>query len=200
MPVRRGPSAEDRTNRFDDFEVQHVKAEINGDTTDTGATGDENAHSFEPLGGLTRGEAAELVAMFEQVSIYPEDAGGLIEHVEAEWELSLDSVSHLINLTSLGDEVNTETDGHASGADYNTADFTDPDVLRYHTLASGTNSGTHVIQHYNQLRYRDWFGEGPVYDRHDELHYHVATYKDGAVGMTTSLNHVYVWDVFETDI
>lgn len=191
------------TGGYDEFEHQHVTLAIDDDTgSGTGSNVNvNNAHSIEPLGGLGRDEIAELVALHERLFIWGEDAVAN-GHFEGGFEVSSDTQAHFLGPAGLGsdfgDELVRNQDAVQSGTDTITADTMDIDVLRTIVWAGGSFSGSATALEGRELiEYRDEFGTGPEFDRHDNINYHLQFYVDDDMGFTIWLNHHYVWDVFE---
>lgn len=167
---------------YDDFEVQNV---VTGIDTDSATITDaqevfEGFNRFEPLGGLSRGEVAELVHCSVQVtaSVPNSSDSATVAWVEVSSETSFDSIPHLLPITA--DDV-SETDV-ITGLDARNVDITDPDPLLDHGISvssvslddvNGSGSGGYAESMGYDIPFRAQFGHGPTVDRHDQLFTHI---------------------------
>lgn len=190
-----------RSSSYDDLEVENVEVTLEMDTGNdsVGSNQQGTVFSFEPLGGLSRGEAAELVAVHETMMGWAEDqvAAG---HQEGGWEVSFDSSFHLLGPAGdLGDELTQTSDlgDFGTGIGSMTGQTIDPDILRFLYWAGDNSSGVQNYTETNIFPYRQLYGAGPTVDRHDEIFYHAQVYTDDDMAFSHSLSHQYIWDVFE---
>lgn len=195
-----------RASEYSEFDIQTTKAEleIQGDFAGGGNELDQ-VLTIEPAGGLQRNEVAELVALYETIYFAQEASPGELENeVLFEYELSTDPNLRVIQG---GSELSSSTDlGGTTGLDGNFADTVDPDVLRVNAWGGASMSQDETngagaaginAHDWEIIPYRQVFGTGPVFDRHDNLHYHMHMFADVEALGQGGVMHTYVWDVTE---
>lgn len=196
-------AADVRSTEYDDLDVQTVQVEAELQTDlGTGQTIVENFHSIEPLGGLARDEIAELVTLNRVITARPQGSPSDDRTATAEWETSFDSSAHFINEGT--EEISEQDVEGITGLDRRTADGVDVDVLLndivtvvgpWEDETNGTGGAAGTARDRTVIPYRDWYGEGPTTDRHDEIFYHLFLDMFGAQNVNINLVDQYVWDV-----
>lgn len=194
---------------YDNLEIQILDNELNVQSDATSAKYEAPQYvSVEPLGGISRGEVAELVGIIGQVSAYSESIGGNTDpgSCRFEYSLSLDPEINGGRVASNEKDIDGQT-----GIDVNEVNAVDPDLLQNYVLAPsnefneldttngvGTGGGGTTFVSYDvQLDYQSLFGGGPVLDRHDRLYQHANLTLVGDTNSEYSLlvRQNLLWDV-----
>lgn len=206
MPVAR------KQDGYDELEVQTVNTQMFTDAANITDALEEfdQFNTFEPVGGLDRSEIAELVYVQTNVSMQitgsNDAAAGVHAHVLS--ELSSDPE---LNATFLNasDRSETDVDGVTGVDAYNNVS-NDPEVLQSHavgahaeslddTNGSGSGASGSVLSY--DRPYRQVFGRGPTFDRHDDIFVHLGYNSEG----TTQPDVEYyekmtmVWDIHDSE-
>lgn len=192
-----------------DIQVMDVDFKVQSDTT-TGVYNVPQYDSFEPLGGLSRDERAELVAIVGQVAASHEAIGGndIPGSCKFEWEFTLDPEINGGHAASQEQNVDGIT-----GLDVVSVNRDDPDQLQNYVLrvgnifgqydataGAGSGGGASIYSSYDvQLDFRNLLGGGPVLDRHDQLYQHasVELFGDTNSEYVLSTRQTLFWDVTE---
>lgn len=201
-----GDPGRTRDAAYGDFDIQTFRTLANPNSALTsGIATFENWETFEPLGGLTRDELAELVYL--DVSVHPKAAPVADEegHWSTAWEFSLDNDPKAIDHD---DSVDTADVDGVSGMDRDTWNIeTDPDILDVASASvmaavdetSGPGAGT-AVPYDRTYDFRAMFGRGPVLDRHSDLHVHLESDLSGdGIRGQMSYRLALIWDVFARD-
>lgn len=190
---------------YDDLEIQSVHTKVNmGQDEGAGGSTLEQVNTIEPSDGLSRGEAAELVAAVINVGLNPRitdvtDPAWARFH----WETTADPEYH-----HGASETVTDYDGN-TGIDVSRGDQLDPDDLWHYyvgfhsAFSDSTNgygggadgSGGRTIE----LAFRDRFGQGPIYDRHDTLYWHVNENSSGSAAGESVEEATLYWLIRDAD-
>lgn len=210
MPVTRGSSA---SEGYNDLEIQLVSVKLSLES-DYGSPGilHEQYWMNEPLGGIQRGEVAELVAIKGNVTAFEQSIGGNTRPGSCEflWELTMDPEFN----GGEGASVDNDIDG-VTGAKTADGSHVEPDILdKQHlgvsnefdstdtTNGVGTGGGgTTSLVSSLDVNYRDLLGGGPVLDRHDRLYQHADVELLGDANSEYHLDTraVFFWDVQEDE-
>lgn len=172
----------------------------------TGNSVHEQWASFEPVGGLQRGEFAELVAIVGVEMAHGEGIAGNEDpgSCSFHYEMSLDPELH-----GGRDTVRDEDVDGVTGHDTVVLEAVDPDILRHNKLTSSigfdddTNGnggqGALVDRSDVMLGYRGLLGGGPVLDRHDQMYLHAesAHVGDGNSKHVLHIDYLLYWSIFE---
>lgn len=187
---------------YDDLEIQNVTTSL-GFNQDIAAGGSkhEQVNTVEPSDGLARNEVAELVA----ATISVESVINITDVTSPAW-----ASAHVeVTADPAWDHGTEETVQDANGVTgFNVArgDHLDPDHLYHYmesfssaiddatnnTFDSGQGEGQVI-----QMPYRSWFGKGPVYDRHDHLHWHAWINNIGSATGDIEEETTLYWLVYE---
>lgn len=191
---------------YEEFDIQRVTllTEYNTDMS-TGESSIDDYHTVEPLGGLGRRELAELVIAIIDHRVGGTSAGTGGDELEETIEMSLDSTGQLTDVDDLG--VTTENVESITGLDRHAVDLeSEPDILDVSRITHANpiddtngNAAAYTTTRQAFIPYRPWFGQGPVLDRHSDLHWHLFLQRTGAdLGNLDSYYDVtLVWDVFD---
>lgn len=188
---------------YDDFEVQHGKWFVFVEQTDTIDTEAAQVQVFEPVGGLARGEIAELVALEAQPFIALEGSTATeTADLRMVYELTSDADFRL----SFNDVPEVDSDLEGTGVQLFEDDEMDIDRL-LHGVANATGmveddtngvgaGGTETWPNHS-IPYRERYGGGPTYDRHNELFWHAEFTETGAIPARAGVAWTAVWDILQ---
>lgn len=197
---------------YSDLDAQHIVFQVDTDNnlSDSLETVDP-AISFDPLGGLARQELAELVMLKVDSVLQPSATDGADSGRFRAWgEVSFDSdertlVNEAADVTDAGDYSDI------TGIQTREVDVVDIDVLdawaiyvnspEYDTV-NGVGMSASSVPYHNRTAYRALLGAGPMVDRHDELHLHLAHSIEGEadfVDLRWDTRLTLLWDVFEKE-
>lgn len=189
----------------EDLDYQHIatRAEFRSDI----GSGDnlfDPWTSWEPLGGLTRDELAELVLLVVRAAVSTNDSAGNDKaRVTTEWELSSQSSVQMIDPDDPGNRQ-SDVDG-VTGLDRADWDVeSDPDILDHWnvsaTVMEDETDGVGLADRGDYFAVhplRQWYGRGPVYDRHSELFLHMWEQIAGSPQVDMEVRISLAWDVFD---
>lgn len=205
-----------RDQAYDDFEVQHFMHTYKNSNAVSGNSTVGGSGRWEPVGGLTRDEVAELVARVDNGIFAFQHAGASQNSViHARYELSLSpdpqvtSVG-LINAFAPADDTTgfEQNIGPADGLEvsYEGDGVIANDVLVFHFLhqfnhvsdtAAGVGAGGTMHMPHKDFNFRGMYGTGPIIDQHDTLYEHVDVDMDNPTDSFLYVNQSLVWDVQE---
>lgn len=200
-------------NSYDGLDIEVVSAILDSDATEltVGSGKIEPLFSWEPLGGLSRDEVAELVTLVAVVSLSLNSDVGTDDpaHMTADWELSFDSTATTLRLAAGQPDVTEADVGGITGVDSRSTRVVDFDVLDfgmasaanpYNNATDGTGGGADSTHLAYSKPFRSWYGGGPVVDRHDELFVHVGFLREltsAGIDFKLAMKYHLAWDVFE---
>lgn len=212
MPHRNADGTFASGNGYDDLEVQTVNTQMftNSGTITDALEEFAQFNTFEPVGGLSRNEVAELVYLQTNVSLQitgtSDATAGCHAHVLG--ELSSDPE---LNATFLNasDRSEQDVDGITGVDAYNNVS-NDPEVLQSHAVGAhaeslddtnGSGSGASGSTLSYDRPYRKMFGHGPTFDRHDDIFVHLGYNSEGTSQPDVEYydKMTMVWDVREID-
>lgn len=197
------------SQNYTDFDIQQVVTSAtsnNTEITDMQQTFD-NFNSIEPAGGLARDEVAELVLAIIDVSMaVPTISASGTSTVEIGSEVSADSEPHL--LVAMNDGVSESNVDGVTGFDARNVAKVDLDPLYHHTVTGSADSadttngvgiGGANSHMQRRLPYRNMFGHGPEFDRHDQINWHLSYQAEGSAnpGFRYAERTTLVWDVYD---
>lgn len=187
---------------YDDLDVQLVTgAFVMAQTATVSNQEFEQSETIDPVGGLARGEVAELVAIDAQFYVIHRGGTPTAQNFgQFQYELTSDSEFRGSKADRLEE---TDVDG-VSDLDRET--FTEVDVDRLLRgmiggsaapldTTNGAGAGPANMSDRITIPYRDWFGGGPTYDRHNELFLHALLDETGAAILDLGWEIQIWWDV-----
>lgn len=196
----------ERGDSWEGFDKQSLRMVY--EISSTAATGPNVAEDWfvtEPSGGLRRNQLAELVALLVKVSGRVFTQSNPLFHGHVVRELTTRADSQYLET----EDRQRETDV-VSGINRETwEEEEDPDLIDLVTVNSehrqDASNGLAAFDAAGPLEYavpfRGMFGQGPVYDRHTDLHWHILfnIAAGSSAGATINEEVTLVWDVFEEE-
>lgn len=156
---------------------------LDGSTDERGGqndVGEQVLGGREPIGGLERGEIAELLAIRLYCEAYTNSTQTADGAVRGSVEISREPVFQTLD----GDQITTGT-GSLDGLNYQVVgpgETFEPDVLAraqsmgfspFSDGSSGVGGGGSTTQGVYEMDFMETFGSGPLFDRNDEFFQHV---------------------------
>lgn len=197
---------------YDELEVQTVNTQMFTDAVNITDALEEFAqfHTFEPVGGLDRSEIAELVYLQTNVSMQitgsNDAAAGVHAHVLSEFSSDPELNATFLNAS---DRSEADKDG-VTGVDAYNHVSNDPEVLQSHavgahaeslddTNGSGSGASGSVLAY--ERPYRQVFGRGPTFDRHDDMFIHLGYNSEGTTQPDVEYyeSMTLVWDIHDSE-
>lgn len=190
-------------DEWEGFEKQHSRLRFSATDGNLGSgqTVFEQFHSIDPAGGLDRDELAELVSMVVKVRLQTYANEDETHRARFEREITSEPESKYLD----DDQAVSEDDvDNVSGADRDIwEEEVDPDILDFYAINSfsddRTTEGSSAFSepHQFKVNFRDWYGKGPVYDRHDTIYWHLQEFMNGApANLRLDESVLMVWDIY----
>lgn len=207
-------SSKDSDYDWDELEIQHVSTNYGVPAADlSGATSfactsitAASEKEWEPAGGISRGELAELVALQHVINVYINSTetadGSVVGQLIVSTEDDTQGVGNLpggfddIGSTVIDqDEMQVTTDpAHVDILEaFGTGPFSDG--------ASGVGGGGSAGQHAKSLNFKAWGGFGPTYDVHSEFRGHpqFSVWNVDDAGIHMDYEGQFLWKVHEVE-
>lgn len=196
---------------YDDLEVQHI---IGNDALPPAANAGVVYRYLRDYdiagGGLDRGELGELVGYKINGAFVTSPADVVdVEDAHADWMMGVEPQDRIAapllgspdTVDASDDALQESSDGSDPGIAGGFADYVDNGVwwnFQPHNFLPGSTAGTGGTMHmaHTHANFRDEFGRGPVYDRHNNIFEHWTLAGPGErINFYRSV--VLYWNIFE---